>query len=69
VLEQADVGNHQWRIVRLKMQMSLRVLFKNRSFDTVEEMTEYAPLPVGLSYEKAIQMLRSAPGPIARGGR
>ena len=69
VLEQADVGNHQWRIVRLKMQMSLRVLFKNKSFDTVEEMTQYAPLPVGLSYVQAIQMLRSSPGPIAHGDR
>jgi hypothetical protein len=69
VLEQADVGNRQWRIVRLRMQMSLRVLFKNKSFDTVEEMTQYAPLPVGLSYVQAIQMLRAAPGPIAHGGR
>jgi hypothetical protein len=69
VLEQSDVGNHQWRIVRLKMQMSLRVLFKNKSFDTVEEMTQYAPLPAGLSYVQAIQMLRSSPGPIAHGDR
>jgi hypothetical protein len=67
VLEQADVGNRQWRIVRLRMQMSLRVLFKNKSFDTVEEMTQYAPLPLGLNYVQAIQMLRGAPGPIARG--
>lgn len=69
VLEQAEVGSHQWRIVRLKMQMSLRVLFKSKSFDTVEEMSQYAPLPVGLSYVQAIQMLRGAPGNMAYGGR
>jgi hypothetical protein len=68
-IEQGDVGNRQWRIVRLRMQMSLRVLFKNKSFDTVEEMTQYAPLPPGLSYVQAIQMLRGAPGPIAHGNR
>jgi len=30
VLEQADMGGRQWRIARLKMQMNLRVLFKNK---------------------------------------
>ena len=69
VIEQADVGERQWRIVHVQLQMNLRVLFKNKSFDTVEEMTQYAPLPVGLSYVQAIQMLRAAPGPIAHGGR
>ena len=69
VLEQADVGNRQWRIVRLRLQISLRVLFKNKSFDTVEEMTQYAPLPLGLSYVRAIQMLRGAPDPIAHDNR
>lgn len=61
VIEQADVGEHQWRIVRLQMVMNGRVLFKTRSFDTVEEETQFAPLPVGLNYEQAIQMLRATP--------
>ena len=30
VIEQADVGGHQWRIVRFKMQMNLRMLFKDK---------------------------------------
>jgi hypothetical protein len=49
--------------------MSLRVFFKNKSFDTVEEMTQYAPLPLGLSYVRAIQMLRGAPDPSAYDNR
>jgi len=58
VIEQADVGGRQWRIVRFKMKMDLRVLFKTRSFDTAQEMSQYAPVAPGLNYRQAIQMLR-----------
>lgn len=57
VLEQAEVGEGQWRVVRLQMQMSGRVVFKNRVFDTTEEQTHYARLPVGMNYREAIEML------------
>jgi hypothetical protein len=40
------------------MAMSGRVVFKSRVFDTAEEESNFAPLPVGLSYKKAIEMLR-----------
>lgn len=64
VIDQADVGRNQWRIVSFRMVMSGRVLFKNKSFDTVEEETEFVPLPVGLDYKQAIQMMRAGePGP------
>jgi hypothetical protein len=69
VVEQADVGGRQWRIARFQMVMSLRVLFRTRSFDTVEEMTQYAPLPQGLGYQQAIRMLRAAPGSTDRASR
>jgi len=62
LLEQTDVGGQQWRIARFQMVMSLRILFKNKSFDTTEEMTNYAPVSPGLDYKKAIQMLRSSSG-------
>lgn len=58
VLEQADVGNHQWRIVRLQLKMNLRVLWKNKVFDTTEEMTNYTPVQPGLDYRQAIRLLR-----------
>jgi len=48
--------------------MDLRILFKTKNFDTVEEMTQYAPVPAGLGYRQAIQMLRAAPGNRAQGG-
>ena len=67
VIEQADVGPDmgpdmgidQWRTVRFQMQMSGRVVFKSRVFDTTEVQTNYAPLPVGMTYQKAIEMLLS----------
>jgi hypothetical protein len=52
------VGDHQWRIVRLQLVMSFRVLFKTRSSDTNQEYTQFTPLPAGLSYVQGIQLLR-----------
>ena len=63
VIEQADVGPDmgidQWRTVRFQMQMSGRVVIKTRVFDTTETQTNYAPLPLGMSYQKAIELLLS----------
>ena len=60
-IDQADVGGGVWRIVRFEMKMSGRVVFKNRVFDTTEEESHFAPLPMGLSYQKAIEMVRNGP--------
>jgi len=68
-IDQADVGNHQWRIVRFQMVMSGRVVFKTKSFDTLEEQTHYEPVPVGLGYAQAIQILRSGAAKTDLGGR
>ncbi len=62
VLEQADVGGKQWRIVHVQMEMTLRILFKTKIFDTVEQMSHYAPVPAGMDYRQAIQMLRAGAG-------
>jgi hypothetical protein len=59
VLEQEDVGNHQWRIVHFKMSVTGRVLFKTKVFDTTVDESQFAPLPVGLSYQQAIQMMQT----------
>jgi len=56
-IEQAEVGEGQWRTVRFQMQMSGRVVFKARVFDTTEEQTRYAPVPAGMGYQTAIGML------------
>jgi hypothetical protein len=68
-IEQADVGGRKWRIVRFQMVMSGRVLFKNKNFDTIEEQSQFVPLPVGLSYRQAIQMLRAGEESAAEASR
>lgn len=59
VIEQADVGEHQWRIVHFKMSLSARVVWKTKVFDTTEDESKFAPVPVGLGYQQAIEMLRT----------
>jgi hypothetical protein len=59
VIEQADVGGGQWRIAHFQMTMSGRVVWKTRVFDTTEDETGYEPVPVGLGYQKAIELLRT----------
>jgi hypothetical protein len=54
-----DTGIGQWRTVRFQMVMSGRVFWKTRVFDTTEEESHFEPLPEGLSYQKAIEMLKS----------
>jgi hypothetical protein len=58
-IEQADVGDHQWRIVHLKLVMNGRVLFKAKNSNSMQEYTEFVPLPADLSYKQAIEMLRA----------
>jgi hypothetical protein len=58
-IEQADVGDRQWRIVHLKLVMNGRVLFKAKNSNSVQEYTEFVPLPADLSYRQAIEMLRA----------
>jgi len=68
-IEQADVGEHQWRIVHLKLVMNGRILFKAKNSNSVQEYTEFVPLPSVLSYRQAIQMLRDLPANPPQVGR
>jgi hypothetical protein len=61
-IEQADVGTHQWRIVHLKLVMNGRVLFKSKPTNSVQDYTQFVPLPADLTYRQAIQMLRAGSG-------
>ena len=58
LIEQADVGDHQWRVVHFDMKMSARVVFKTKSFDTTEDESQFVTVPQGLKYQQAIAMLR-----------
>lgn len=60
-IEQAPVSGDQWRIVHLQLAMTGRVLFFSKSYDVVQEQSDFRPVPVGLSYRDAIAMLRNDP--------
>jgi len=68
-IDQADVGDHQWRIVHLQLKMSGRMLFKTKISDSVQDYTEFSPVPARLNYKQAIQMLRSAPASSSKPSR
>jgi hypothetical protein len=61
-MDQADVGEQQWRVVHFQMSMTGRVVFKTRVFDTTEDESQFAPLPLTLTYRQAIQMMNSDAG-------
>lgn len=60
VIDQAEVVAGVWRIVHFQMNMTGRVFFKTRTFDTTEEESLFAPVPPNLTYQQAIEMLRSS---------
>lgn len=57
-IDQAGVGGKLWRTIHFQMKMSGRVVFKNRVFDTTEDESGFTPVPQGMGYQQAIQMLR-----------
>jgi hypothetical protein len=61
LLEQADVGNHQWRTVHMALVMNARFLIKTVKLDTTLELSQFTPVAPGMSYQQAIELLRTTP--------
>jgi len=59
LLEQADVGNHQWRTTHMVLVMNARVLVKTIKLDTTLDLSQFAPVTSGMGYQQAIQMLEA----------
>jgi hypothetical protein len=64
LLEQADVGNHQWRTTHMVLVMNARLLVKTIKLDTTLELSQFTPVNP-MTYQQAIQMLdaRDRSGP------
>lgn len=66
LLDQADIGNHQWRTTKMVLVMDARFLIKTVKLDTTLDLSQYTPVAAGISYQQAIQMLqaqsKSSPG-------
>ncbi len=63
LLEQADVGDHHWRTTHMVLSMNARILLKTINLDTTLELSDFAPVPKGISYQQAIQMLNPESAP------
>jgi hypothetical protein len=59
IIDQGEVIAGVWRVVKFQMQMTGRLLIRSRTFDTVEEESQYEAVPAGLAYQQAIAMLRN----------
>jgi len=59
LLEQSEFGPHNFRISHFQIKMNLRILYKEKVFDTLEDLSAYTPLPPGIDYKQAIGILRS----------
>ncbi len=69
LLEQADVGNHQWRTVHLVLAMNARLFLKTIKLDTTLELSQFAPVSANISYQQAIQILQAPPAAPAGPGK
>jgi hypothetical protein len=69
LLEQADIGEHQWRTTHMVLIMNARVFFKVVKLDTTLELSSFTPVAPGLSYQQAIQILEQPNPSSTLGGR
>lgn len=57
VMQQAEVLPGQWRMVRMQMAMTGRVLFRTKRFDVTQEQSQFSALPANIGYREAIEKL------------
>jgi hypothetical protein len=60
LVEQKDVGNDHWEQFHFKLNLQGKaLLFKSLNFDTVEDESDYAPVPADWGYQDAVKFLLS----------
>ena len=57
-IDQAEVLPGVWRVTQFQMKMTARVLFRTKMFETTEVESQFAPVPLGISYVEGIALLR-----------
>jgi hypothetical protein len=59
-IEQKDVGHHHWEATLLKLNLTgMALMIKPLSFQTTETSTDFQPVPVNMSYQDAVHLLKS----------
>jgi hypothetical protein len=65
-LEQSDLGNHDWELTTLKLNLKGKALMlKSLGIQLTEQATHFSQVPEGTDYHKAIQLLKSSTSPVA----
>lgn len=60
LIENADVGNHTWAMVHMKLNLTGKALMiKTLSFRITEDASDFQAVPKEMSYKEAIHMLRT----------
>jgi hypothetical protein len=65
-LEQSDIGNHDWELTTLKLNLKGKALiFKSLDIQLTEQASHFSQVPEGTDYHKAIKLLESSGVPVA----
>ena len=60
-LEQSDLGNHDWELTTLKLNLKGKaLLLKSLDVRLTEEASHFSQVPPGVDYRKAIQLLEKS---------
>jgi hypothetical protein len=65
-LEQSDIGNHDWELTTLKLNLKGKALMlKSLDIQLTEQASHFSQVPAGTDYRKAIELLQSSGAPVA----
>jgi hypothetical protein len=65
-LEQSDIGNHDWELTTLKLNLKGKALMlKSFNIQLTEQTTHFSQAPPGVNYRQAIQLLEKSETPTA----
>jgi hypothetical protein len=65
-LEQSDIGNHDWELTTLKLNLKGKaLLLKSLNIQLTEQATHFSQVPPGTDYRKAIELLQNTEPSIA----
>jgi hypothetical protein len=64
-IEQADIGGRNWQVTFLKLNLRGKALMvKSLNIQITEQASHFSPVPAGIDYRQAIQLLQKSEGPI-----
>ncbi len=65
-LEQSDIGNHDWELTSMKLNLRGKALMlKSLDIQLTEEASHFSLVPPEVDYRKAIQLLEKSTAPVA----